>query len=200
MTVSAYETYLLRISEDDLQKTVLDLCRLLHVRVAHFRPARTDRGWRTPVAGDGAGFPDLVLVGPSGVLWRELKTQKGTISSDQLDWLADLQRAGADAGIWRPSDLVGTVRRELEAIAKPADKSTVKPANQTAAVKSPLTAVTQLLDEIRLYAHAMLDVGEYRTAARDVGHQLLTILGELNDPAAAAAPGAAPESDRGGVR
>ena len=47
------------MSERELQDAVIQLARLLGWRVAHFRPAMTTRGWRTPVSADGAGFPDL---------------------------------------------------------------------------------------------------------------------------------------------
>src|SRR5258705_9090381 len=59
------------MSEEELLTAVLQLCRVLGLRTAHFRPARTEKGWRTPVSGDGKGFPDLIIVG-SQVLAREL--------------------------------------------------------------------------------------------------------------------------------
>lgn len=62
------------MSEDELKSNVLDMCQELRLRVAHFRPARTEHGWRTPVEGDGAGFSELVIVGTE-VLWRELKSR-----------------------------------------------------------------------------------------------------------------------------
>lgn len=53
------------------------------------------------------GFPDLVLVHPKhGLLFRELKTETGTVTPDQFDWLETLQAAGASADIWRPRDWV----------------------------------------------------------------------------------------------
>ena len=63
--------------EDDWQRQVVDLARLRGWRVAHFRPARTERGWRTPVEADGAGFPDLLLVRGAQLLAVELKTDAG---------------------------------------------------------------------------------------------------------------------------
>lgn len=65
-----------------------------------------------------AGFPDLVLVGPQGTLFRELKTETGRTSGAQEHWLTALRAAGQDAGVWRPSSLLsGRVARELAAIA-----------------------------------------------------------------------------------
>lgn len=52
-----------------------------------------------------AGFPDLVLVHPRhGILYRELKTDKGTVSRAQQEWLHLLTVAGADAKVWRQRD------------------------------------------------------------------------------------------------
>lgn len=62
-----------------------------------------------------AGFPDLVMVHPQhGVLWRELKTEKGRLRPDQTRWLDSLHSAGEDADVWRPRDVVsGRIREEL---------------------------------------------------------------------------------------
>jgi hypothetical protein len=78
------------------------------------------RGWRSYHTHDSrrsqAGFPDLVLVFGSRILWRELKSQTGRLRPEQQAWLDDLEAAGADTGIWRPIDwLDGTVERELTA-------------------------------------------------------------------------------------
>jgi hypothetical protein len=93
----------LRETEEGWQEVVIDLARLMGWRVAHFRPARTAQGWRTPVAADGAGFPDLVLV-RERVIFVELKAQDGKVSPDQLVWLGALEIAGAEVHVWRPSD------------------------------------------------------------------------------------------------
>lgn len=105
------------MSEADLLANVLDRARWLGVAAAHFRPARTKAGWRTAVAGDGKGFPDLVLVGPGGVLYRELKAEAGRLEPAQKRWRDALQAAGADWAVWRPSDLLaGRVDAELKTI------------------------------------------------------------------------------------
>lgn len=105
------------LSENDLLTAVLDLCALYGVRVAHFRPARTAYGWRTPVSGDGKGFPDLVLAGAGGVAFRELKGPRGRMRPDQTEWQHTLLRAEADVDVWTPKQLHdGTITRELQAI------------------------------------------------------------------------------------
>lgn len=95
------------ISESEFQRQVVQLARLWGWRVAHFRPARNGRGgWLTPVAADGAGFPDLVLVHPKRHLlaFAELKSDNGRIRPEQEEWLADLRAAGIEAFVWRPRD------------------------------------------------------------------------------------------------
>lgn len=107
------------MSEDDLLGTVLDMASTLGVRTAHFRPAQTAQGWRTPVAGDGKGWPDLVLVGRGGVLYRELKSATGSPTADQEVWLAALCVAGQDTAVWRPADLrSGRILAELRAVSR----------------------------------------------------------------------------------
>lgn len=75
------------MNEADLTKAVLDLASLLGYRTAHFRPAQNSRGaWRTPVAGDGKGFPDLVLAGRGRVVFAELKVGRNGLSDEQVEW------------------------------------------------------------------------------------------------------------------
>jgi hypothetical protein len=93
-----------RVSERAWQAQVLALARYLKWRVAHFRPAQNSKGiWRTPVAADAAGFPDLVLV-RERVLFVELKTDTGKLSPVQREWLRALVGDGVDARVWRPRD------------------------------------------------------------------------------------------------
>lgn len=65
-----------------------------------------------------SGFPDLVCVGPRGVLYRELKRQNGKLTKAQEAWLAALTAAGQDAGVWRPDSLLSCrIARQLAALA-----------------------------------------------------------------------------------
>ncbi len=105
------------MSEDQLLANVLELAKTLRLRTAHFRPARTERGWRTPVAGDGKGWPDLVIVG-SRLLVRELKSARGHLTQDQTAWFTTLHAAGVDVGVWTPADwLMGQIEAELREVA-----------------------------------------------------------------------------------
>lgn len=103
------------VTEDVFQAVVIDVARLFGWRVAHFRPGRTATGWRTAVSGDGAGFPDLVLVRPGRVLFRELKVGRGELRADQAAWRDALLDAHQDWALWRPSDWE-RIERELRTI------------------------------------------------------------------------------------
>jgi len=89
-------------NEAGFTAAVLALARLRGWRCAHFRPARTLRGWRTAVAGDGVGFPDLLLVRAERLVVAELKVGRGQPTADQERWLAAFQAAGVEVYVWRP--------------------------------------------------------------------------------------------------
>lgn len=92
------------ITETAFLSQVLELAALLGYEGAHFRPALTQKGWRTPVQGSlGKGWPDLVLVRGSRILFVELKTDKGTVSPDQHRVLEVLEATGAYVNVWTPS-------------------------------------------------------------------------------------------------
>lgn len=68
--------------------------------------------------GMAPGFPDLVLAGWHGTLFRELKADYEQPTSAQREAGYRLQASGLDWALWRPADLAsGTVQRELEEIA-----------------------------------------------------------------------------------
>ena len=50
------------------------------------------------------GFPDLVLVRGSELIFAELKMPKGRISEHQRNWAAKLTEAGQRIYLWRPAD------------------------------------------------------------------------------------------------
>ncbi len=68
--------------------------------------------------GSARGWPDWVIVGDRGVLFRELKTETGTLSPEQRAVGSKLTRAGQDWAVWRPRDLYsGVILRQLQEIA-----------------------------------------------------------------------------------
>ncbi len=105
-----------KMSENALLGAVLSLFHLYEWRTLHIRPARTAQGYRTALQGDGVGWPDILAVKGERMLAVELKSEKGTLTMDQNLWLHDLQRTGAEAFVWRPSDwFSGEILRVLSA-------------------------------------------------------------------------------------
>lgn len=95
------------MKEAELQKNIIDTAHLFGWHVAHFRPAQNSRGqWRTPVAADGKGFPDLVMVSESMVAFIEVKSARGRPTPEQKEWLGRFSRV-ADGrkiyvDVWKP--------------------------------------------------------------------------------------------------
>lgn len=118
MSPAEYQAHVDReISEAAFQRQVLELAVLLGWRWYHPPDNKPDaRGRRQRVQ---AGFLDLVLVHPvHGVLFRELKTERGRVSEEQREWIAALGAAGANAAVWRPRDRTsGLIERELRGAA-----------------------------------------------------------------------------------
>ncbi len=93
------------LSEAEFSRQVTDLAMVLGWEWAHFRPAQTARGWRTPVSGTiGAGFPDLVLLRQRSVIVAELKREGAKPTAEQERALALFRAAGVAAYLWHPSD------------------------------------------------------------------------------------------------
>lgn len=101
------------MTEADLLTGVLDLARALKWRTAHFRPAQTARGWRTPVSGDGKGFPDILLV-RDRLIAAELKAGS-RLTPEQTDWLAALRAVGIETFVWTPADYPDGIAAVLNA-------------------------------------------------------------------------------------
>lgn len=91
------------MNEATWQKQVIEIAHTFRWLVAHFRPAKTNKGWRTAVAADGAGWPDLCLV-RDRVIFAELKKEGEKPSERQEMWLSALRAAGQETYVWRPSD------------------------------------------------------------------------------------------------
>ncbi len=94
------------MTEAELLSTVRDACRWSGVMCYHVFDSRRSE----------PGYPDLTLVGLSGVVFRELKSSTGRLTPAQRTWLDRLSQAGADADVWRPSDWPARVLDEIHGI------------------------------------------------------------------------------------
>jgi hypothetical protein len=99
-------------NESEFLAMVTELAVIYGWRWAHFRVARTEHGWRTPVSGPlGKGWPDLVLTRERDgrMIYAELKTDTGRLTDDQsavLGYLMGVARLHGwlQVHIWRPRD------------------------------------------------------------------------------------------------
>jgi hypothetical protein len=97
------------MSEDQLQESVRQYCAELGLAVQHIHDPR--RCWLP-------GWPDLVIFGNGRTIYRELKSQYGTLKPDQRTVGYRIQQAGGNWKVWRPSDLLdGTISAELAEVA-----------------------------------------------------------------------------------
>jgi hypothetical protein len=82
------------MTEAALLARVIHLCDLYGALVYHTHDSRGSR----------PGFPDLVIAGPLGILWRELKVVNGRLTFEQRQWGRGLREAGQDFEVWTPDD------------------------------------------------------------------------------------------------
>jgi hypothetical protein len=98
------------MTEDELRELVLDLAASLGLLAFYKGDSRL---LATP-----RGFPDLVLAGPGGVLFREIKSETGRITDGQARWIQLLRRGGADVKVWQPVDWIAErIHAELRRLA-----------------------------------------------------------------------------------
>lgn len=103
-----------RVTGTELIRLIMSHVQLVRVLAYHHPDSRL-----LP-AGAARGFPDLVMVGPGGVLFREVKGDYDTLSPNQRLWGRRLRFAGADWAEWRPCDWrSGRIRAEIRRIAGP---------------------------------------------------------------------------------
>jgi len=108
------------MTEAELFEAVLALCQGRNLWAVPVKPERFANR-----LGASRGFVDLLIVGPGGVLFRELKTDAGTypgrgLRPAQTIWKYRLQAAGLDWGLWQPKDLAsGRIGAELDRLEQP---------------------------------------------------------------------------------
>lgn len=108
------------MSGAELQDAIVECARSFGYRAAHFAPARTMKGWRTPARYDALGFPDLILVRPRSaradrpgrLIFAEVKGDGDRLRAEQRVWQEVLQGVtGHDSALvrvdvftWTPVD------------------------------------------------------------------------------------------------
>jgi hypothetical protein len=92
--MTQFVTSELPLSEADWQQQVLDYARFMGFLCYHtFNSQRSE-----------PGYPDLTMV-RERVVFAELKVGRAKVTHAQTRWLERLQRAGAEAYVWRgPTD------------------------------------------------------------------------------------------------
>lgn len=103
----ATETKAPSMTEEVWQAQLLDLAHFLGWKHMHVRRSiGKGRQWTT--ATNVKGWPDLTLWNgkQQRVLFVELKSAAGVVSSDQTRVLASLRAAGAEVAVWYPDDLL----------------------------------------------------------------------------------------------
>lgn len=77
-------------TEEQFVDSVIELAQRCGWKATHFRPAKTERGWRTPLQGD-KGWPDIT-VARDGVVhfWEAKRSPKEVPTVEQSEWLRHL--------------------------------------------------------------------------------------------------------------
>lgn len=109
---------LLSATEAEFQNLIIEYAQIRGWLVMHTRPARTERGWRTPLQGD-AGYPDLTMARRGRLVIAELKSESGKVTREQAAWLEhlpprvaqeddsadrDIHSHAIEVYVWRPRD------------------------------------------------------------------------------------------------
>ncbi len=101
-------------SERAFQDKVIAMAIMYGWKVQHTRPSLLPGGgWATHIQGH-IGFPDLVLAHRDrGLLFSELKAERGKLSPSQADWLETLAapKREPECYLWRPKDFQFIVER-----------------------------------------------------------------------------------------
>lgn len=101
------------MTEAELQRLVAEACDRLGLLHYHTHDSRRSE----------PGFPDSVIVGPGGILFRELKSRDGKLSPEQRRWGSRIERAGGNWAVWRPVDWsAATITRQLLALRSGAEQ------------------------------------------------------------------------------
>lgn len=99
----------LKILEEQTQSAICNLCDYLHLKWFHNPDSRRVN----------PGLPDLIIIGPRGVIYVELKSRTGELRKAQEETIVLLRQSQQRVFVWRHTDLFdGTVLRELSRIVR----------------------------------------------------------------------------------
>jgi hypothetical protein len=116
----------LKISEDQIQKTVMEWVRfqpglgsvVFHIPNQGKRSMRYGKGLKD--MGMRPGVSDLFIARPSGEYhgaWIELKSSTGRVSPEQKLFLSDMGKEGYFTAIcWSIEETIDTIKRYLDAL------------------------------------------------------------------------------------
>ena len=93
------------MNEKELGFNVEHACKTFGIRYYHTWNSRHS----------APGFPDYVILTSHGVLYRELKADKGKLTWPQVQWINNLEELGQDVAVWRPADWPVRILKELRA-------------------------------------------------------------------------------------
>jgi hypothetical protein len=104
----------MKISEKELQASIIEMGRFYGWRIAHFTSVTDSRGFsRTPVSADGKGFPDLCMV-RDRIIFVEVKVGYNKLRAEQEEWRDAIILAGGEWYIFREKEWAeGLVERVL---------------------------------------------------------------------------------------
>ena len=100
----------LKVTEAQWMAQVIELAELHSWRVMHVRPAiarqSARHGTKWVTATSVTGWVDLTLWHPTagGVIFAELKTDRGRLTREQADVIDSLRGSGQEVHVWRPRD------------------------------------------------------------------------------------------------
>jgi hypothetical protein len=123
-----------------------------------------------------SGFPDVVITGPGGTIFRELKGDGKEPTPVQAVYLDKLAASGQDAAWWNPDDWYsGRIRRELEPLRRSRTVGQPVPADRRVSAGD---AVTHLRIELDRAAAAAGDglTPAVRSALSQAGDRLEGLL------------------------
>ena len=80
------------MTENQLQDSVRELAKVFGWLHYHTHNSK----------GSEPGFPDSVMVRGKRIVFAELKSEDGTVTDAQDEWLMALRTAGIETHVWRP--------------------------------------------------------------------------------------------------